>query len=133
MAHRSKIIKEWVDVQVTDANGVYKAKFEIDKHAEAIIGIAITASADDQLYYRGSQRIAISDVEVYPEDYESKMLMQGLNVPVNQRIVSLGEELAPGNRIVEIDYKDTDNPAVAFAAYRVRLYVYSRLDSEEKQ
>lgn len=133
MSHRSKIIKEWVDVQVTDANGVYKAKFEVDKHAAAIIGIAITASADDQLYYRGSQRITINDVEVYPEDYESKMLMQGLNVPVNERMISLGEELAPGNRIVEIDYKDTDSLVTVFAAYRVRLYVYSRLDKEEEQ
>jgi len=128
---RSKIIKEWVDVKITAANQTFKQNFEVDKHAAAIIGIAITSSNDDLLYYRGSQRIAINDMEIYPEDYESKMLMQGINVSVNERIIKLGEEIAPGNRKVEIDYKDTDS-TVPFQPYRVRLYVYSRIDNEKE-
>jgi len=127
---RSKIIKEWVDVQVTAANQPFKANFEVDKHAAVIIGIAITSTLDEMIYYRGSQRITMNDMEIYPEDYETKMLMQGLNVPVDQRIIKLGEEIAPGNRKVEIEYKDTDHPLVPFQAYKVRLYVFSRIDNE---
>ena len=130
MSHRSKIIKEWVDVQVTDANQIFKQNFEVDKHAAAIIGISITSNSDDMLYFRGSQRIVINDIEIYPEDYESKMLMQGINVSVNERIIKLGEEILPGNRKVEIDYKDTDSRSVNFQPYKVRLYVYSRIDNE---
>ncbi len=125
---RSKIIKEWVDVLVTSANQTFKESFEVDKHVSKIIGIAFSTNNDSMPYFRGSQRIAINEKEIYPEGYESKMLMQGFNVPVNERILGLGEELEPGNRKVEIDYKDTDHPAVAFSAYRIRLYVYSRID-----
>lgn len=128
MSHRSKIIKEWVDVIVVTANTNFKEFFEVDKHASRIIGIAISSNYDDRMYYRGSQRIAINEKEIYPEGYESKMLMQGLNVAVNDRIIKIGEEMETGNRKVEIDYKDTDHNSSTFIPYRVRLYVYSRID-----
>src|ERR1700761_4621308 len=121
---RSKIIKEWVDVQVTSNNQIFKGNFEVDKHAALIIGFAITSDADNMLYYRGSQRIVINDMELYPEDYESKMLLQGLNVAANERIIKIGEDILPGNRQIQIEYKDTDHPSAAFTPYRVRLYVY---------
>src|ERR1700760_3784452 len=124
---RSKIIKEWVDVQITAANNTYKEDFEVDKNAALILGIAISSDYDDQLYYRGSQRIAINDVEIYPEGYESKMLLQGLNVPVNEGIIKFGEDILPGNRKVTIEYTDVDAGGSTFQPYRVRLYVYSKL------
>jgi hypothetical protein len=128
MSHRSKIIKEWVDVKVTTANATVKETFEVDKHASKIIGISITSDYNDKMYHRGSQRIVINEKEIYPEDYESKELMQGLNVPVNDRMITLGEEIEPGNRKVELDYKDTNHPYAPFIPYRVRLYVFSRID-----
>lgn len=128
MSHRSKIIKEWVDVKVTTANATFKDTFEVDKHASKIIGISITSDYNDKMYHRGSQRIVINEKEIYPEDYESKELMQGLNVPVNDRMIKLGEEIEPGNRKVELDYKDTAHPYAPFIPYRVRLYVFSRID-----
>lgn len=128
MSHRNKIIKEWVEVSITAANQRVKEKIEVDKHAAAIIGIALTSNFDELLYYRGSQRVVINEKEIYPEGYESKMLMQGINVPVNDRIIKLGEEIAPGNRVVELDYTDANHSAAAFTAYKVRLYVFSRID-----
>ena len=128
MSHRSKIIKEWVDVKVTSANGTFKDTFEVDKHASKIIGIGITSDYIEKMYHRGSQRILINEKEIYPENYESKLLMQGLNVAVNDRMITLGEELEPGNRKVELDYKDTNHPYAPFVPYRVSLYVYSRID-----
>jgi len=127
MSHRSKIIKEWVDVNITTANTTVKESFEVDKHASIILGICISSNYDDLLYFRGSQRIAINEKEFYAEGYESKMLMQGLNVAVNDRIIKLGEEMEPGNRKVEIDYTDTDSDNASFRPYRVRLYVFSRI------
>lgn len=127
MTQKIKIIKEWVDVQVTEANKTFKESFEVDKNVFKIIGIAITSNYNMQMYLRGSQRISINEKEIYPEDYESQMLMQGLNVSANDRIIKLAEEMEPGNRRVEIDFKDTDHPDAGFVPYRVRLYVYSKV------
>lgn len=131
MSHRSKIIKEWVEVEITAANQRVKEKIEVDAQACAIIGLALTSNLDELLYYRGSQRVVINEKEIYPEGYESKMLMQGINVPVNERIIGLGEEIAPGNRVVELDYTDSFHTAADFTPYRVRLYVYSRIDEQQ--
>ncbi len=128
MSHRSKIIKEWVDVKVSAPNELFKESFEVEKHASRIIGIALTSNYEDKMYFRGSQRISINEKEIYPENYESKMLMQGLNIPVNDRIIKIGEEMETGNRKVDIDYKDTNHPSAPFIPYIVRLYVYSKID-----
>jgi len=130
MSHRLKIIKEFIDISVTAANQTFKESFEVDKHVSKIIGIAFSANIDGMPYFRGSQRIAINEKEIYPEGYESKMLMQGFNIPVNERIIKFGEgeEIEPGNRKVEIEYKDQDHPSIPFSAYKIRLYVYSRID-----
>ena len=128
--YRSKIIKDFVDVFVTAPNQAFKSSVEVDKHASKIIGINFRSTFDDRMFYRGSQRLTINEREIYPEGYESKMIMQGLNVPANDRIVDLGEEMLPGNRKVEIEYRDTNHPSSAFTPYRVRLYIYSRIDNE---
>jgi hypothetical protein len=127
MSYRSNIIKEYVDVQVTAPNNTFKGSFEVDKHVKHIIGIALTSNFEDRIYYRGSQRISINEKEIYPENYESKLLMQGLNVAANDRIIKIDEGFEPGNRKVEIAYKDTDHPYTPFIPYSVRLYVYSQL------
>lgn len=128
MSHRSKIIKEWVDIEVTTANQTYKESFEVDKHAAKVIGVAFTSNYDAMPYFRGSQYISINEKEIYPEGYESKLLMQGFNVPVNERIIKLDEEIEPGNRKVEFFYRDENHPYFGFTPYKVRLYVYSRID-----
>jgi hypothetical protein len=128
MSHRLKVIKEWVDILVTAPNQKFKESFEVDKHVTKIIGLALSTNIDAMPYYRGTQRIAINEKEIYPEGYESKLLQHGFNVPVNERIVSFGEELDPGNRKVEIDFTDSDHPFMPFQPYRIRLYVYSKID-----
>lgn len=125
MSHRSKIIKEAVEVFVKTGDETYKESFEVDKHAGKILGITLISDYDELLYYRGSQKIKINEKEIYPEGYESKLLMQGLNVPVNERIIFLGEDILPGNRKVELEYKDTNHPYASFIPYKVKLYVYS--------
>lgn len=130
MSHRLKIIKEWVDVNVTAAGQTFKENFEVDKHVSKVIGIAFTTNNDTMTYFRGTQKISINEKEIYPEGYESKLLMQGFNVPVNERIIKFnGEEIDPGNRRVELEYTDNEHPSIPFSGpYRVRLYVYSRID-----
>jgi hypothetical protein len=127
MSHRSKIIKEAVEVIVSTANQTFKESFEVDKHAGKILGILLISDYDELLYYRGTQRIKINEMEIFPEGYESKLLMQGLNVSVNERMIKLGEDILPGNRKVEIDYTDTNHASAPFTPYKVKLYVYSEV------
>ena len=48
--------------------------------------------------------------------------MSGLNVSPNDRFYNLGG-IPPGNLKVKVDYKDTADARLAFAAYRVSIYL----------
>lgn len=123
-----KPIKKRFDVIVTDAGKTYSQTFELDKTIVTVKGLLITSDMDDLLYFRGTQRIEINRDELFPEGYESKLLMSGINVPPKSRYYDLGG-INPGNGQVKIDYRDTDNPRTTFKAYRVSLY----LDCEMKE
>ncbi len=125
MSYKNNIIKERFDLKITAATQVFKGDFELDKNADTVLGIAMTSDRDDLLYHRGSQKIQLNDQELFPEDYESKLLMTGLNVSPNERMILIGD--APsGNGKVEVWFKDTDSPSAVFAPYRVTLYVFSK-------
>ena len=102
-----------------------KADFELEKTVKKITGLLLTSDRDDMLFYRGSQKIDVNGQEVFPEEYESKLLMCGISLQPNLRFFEL--DLDPGNGIVLITFQDTDHPTVAFAAYRVSLYVQAEI------
>jgi hypothetical protein len=130
MAHRLKIIEEYLDLNIAAANSTMKDRLEVDKHAFKIIGYEITSNQDALIYHRGSFRLTINEKEIKPSGYETKKVLQGTNVPARERMVPFpdNEELDPGNRKVEFEYTDTDHPATTFTPYRVRIYIYSRVD-----
>ena len=124
MSYKYNIIKERFDLAITNANEVVKAEFELDNNASHLFGIALTSNREDLLYFRGSQKIQLNDKELFPEDFESKLLMTGLSVSPNQRMVKIGR-VPTGGRIVEVAYKDQDHPNGNFAPYRVSFYFFS--------
>lgn len=124
----NKRIKKRYDINVTAANELHTKTFELDKTVEKIHGILFTSDRDDLMYYRGSAKVEINSEEIFPEAYESKLLMSGLNVSPNDRYYSLGG-IAPGNFKVKVEYKDSPDTRLAFVVYRVSLY----LDVEVKQ
>lgn len=115
-------IKKRFDIDITAAGVVYSKTFELDKNITLLHGLLMTCSRDDLLYYRGSQKIEINRQELFPEHYESKLLMTGINVSPNDRYYQLGGML-PGNGKVKVDYKDTVYGTDPFAPYRVSLYL----------
>jgi hypothetical protein len=117
-----KRIKKRFDIDVTTANTIHSKDFELDKNITAIHGLLIASGRDDLLYYRGSQKIEINREEIFPEGYESKLLMTGINLSPNDRYYTLGGK-PPGNGKVTVSYKDTDYAGLAFAAYRVSIYL----------
>lgn len=115
-------IKKRFDIPVIAAGGSYSQTFELDKTITKINGLLFTSDRDDLLYYRGSQRVEINKEEIFPQEYESKLLMSGINVSPNDRYYNLGG-IPPGNGHVKIDYTDTNYDAAPFTAYRVTLYL----------
>jgi hypothetical protein len=116
------IVKKRFDIQVTSEEQLVTQTFELDKNITNIKGILLTSDKDDMMYYRGSQRIEVNKLEIVPENYESKLLMSGINLSPNLRWYEIAD-LPAGNGLVKITYKDrTDNRSL-FEPYRVSLYL----------
>jgi hypothetical protein len=111
------------DLVVDQANKAYSKSFELDKTITAIKGLLISSNREDLVYFRGTQKIEINKDEFFPENYESKLLMTGINVSPNRRYYDLGS-VPPGNGIIKVDYTDTDDGRTNFSAYRLYVYVH---------
>jgi hypothetical protein len=101
----------------------YNKKFDLDKNVKLVHGILLSSDRPNLLFYRGSQRIEISGDELFPEDYESKLLMSGIAVPPDGKFRALGNGVIAGNGEIKIQYKDTHNPAAEFQPYKVIIVV----------
>ena len=117
-----KGVRKVFSLQVAAANTKVSQTFELEKSIVGLKGLMVSASMDDMLYFRGTQRIEINREEIFPEGYESKKLMSGINCPVNARYFDLGN-MPPGNGQVKIDFTDADDGRTVFAAYKVYLYI----------
>lgn len=114
--------KKRFDLNITEANKTFSKDFELDKTIIAIKGVLLTADKDDLLYFRGTSKIEINKEEYFPDNYESKLLMSGINVPPKSRYYELGNVPA-GNGIVKLSFTDLDDGRTAFAPYRVSIYL----------
>lgn len=123
-----KNVKKRFKIPVTEAGKTFTKTFELDKTITHIKGLLVAADKDDLLYYRGSQKIEINKEEFFPEDYESKLLMTGINVSPNARYYDLGR-VPVGNGTVKMEYKDEADGRTNFIPYTVSLY----LDCEQEQ
>ncbi|MBS1574702.1 MAG: hypothetical protein JST09_05315 [Bacteroidetes bacterium] len=115
-------VKKRFDISVTEPDKIFSKSFELDKNIVSVKGILFTSDKDDLLYYRGSQKVEINKEEIFPENYESKLLLSGINVSPNNRYYDLGSQPA-GNGTIKVEYKDTEDTRAAFVPYRVSLYV----------
>lgn len=80
-------------------------KWELPKKTKFVKGIQLTSDYPDSLYYRGSQRIEIGGEEIFPEGFESRILMSSLSVAPRERFFDLGKVL-PGDLSVKVRYQD---------------------------
>lgn len=103
--------------------------FELDKNIRVVKGMLLTSDKDDLMYLRGTQRIEINKEEIFPENYESKLLMSSLSVSPNCRYYDLGE-IKVGNGSVRIDYTDNEDGRTGFEPYRVSIYLLCSMEDE---
>jgi hypothetical protein len=115
-------VKKRFDLSVTEAGKTFSKTFELDKNIVYIKGILMTSDKDDLMYYRGSQKVEVNKEEVFPENYESKLLQSGINVSPNHRYYDLAN-MPAGVGIVKLEYRDTPDSRAAFEPYRISLYL----------
>jgi len=131
MSYKNHLIKERFDLQITAEDESFKGEFELDKNAKYLLGIIVTSDRDDLLFYRGSQKIQLNDTELFPEGFESKLLMSGLNVAPDDRMITLGE-LPTGNGRLDVLYTDKSHMfATSWAPYRLTIYTFSVVELSE--
>jgi hypothetical protein len=117
-----KPVKKRFDVQITIANQNITKSFDLDKSIKSIKALLVTSDKDDLLYARGSQRIEINKEEYFPDNYQSKLLMSGINVPPKQRYYDLGN-VNPGNGAIKVVFQDADDGRTVFVPYTLMLYL----------
>jgi hypothetical protein len=115
----ARLVDKVYSFAVEAQNSPVSKKFDLDKNVKLVRGIILSSDKPNMLFYRGSQRIEISGDEIFPEDYESKLLMSGIAVAPNQKYRSLGNGVIAGNGEVKVQYKDTQNPNASFTLYKV--------------
>jgi hypothetical protein len=108
---------------VDQAGRSYQKKFELDRNIRLVRAVMLTSSQPHLLFYRGSVRLEISGDEIFPEDYESKLLMSGINVPPNEKYYEFGNGVLAGNGEIKLLYKDVENILGPFEPYEVSLYL----------
>jgi hypothetical protein len=123
----AKYIKKPYSFLVDQADTSYPKRFELDKNVKLVKGIIVTSNKDHLLYYRGSQKIEINGLEIFPEDYESKLLMSGIGVAPDEKFADIGDEVLSGNGEIKVLYKDTENSSAAFEPYKVNIYLICEL------
>ncbi len=122
-----KFVKKRYSFIVDTPGTSYSKKFDLDKNIKLVRGILISSDKPDLLFFRGSQKITVNGEELFPEDYESKLLMSGISVPPDQKYADLGDGVIAGNGEVKISYKDSENSTTSFSSYEVNLYLMCEL------
>jgi len=121
-AIKYQIIKVRIPVQGTLVN----INVNSDKLYKKITGIAITSPFAIPYLNMSTLSLQVNDKEIFPDDFEIKLLTSDQSVPVNERFYLL-DEVADGSTI-KGKYKDGDMGTVD---YPHTVFIYLRL--EEKQ
>ncbi len=124
MERRTKETRVTFSFTVGEANKLMTADtLELPKHTQLVKGLQLISDYPDKLYYRGSQRIEIGGEELFPDGFDSKLLMSSLSVAPKERFFELGDVL-PGDLLIKVRYQDKDHSSVAFGeGYKVSLVI----------
>ncbi|GAA4277019.1 hypothetical protein [Aquimarina mytili] len=109
---------------VSEANKLITIdNLELPKHTKMVKGLQMISDYPDRLYYQGSQRIEIGGEELFPDGFDSKILMSSLSVAPKERFFELGDVL-PGDLSVKVRYQDKNHSNADFdEGYKVSLII----------
>jgi len=105
---------------VAEANEQVTVNVNTDKLYKNITGLVLTLPYNVLPADRAEIQLVINDQEIFPENFEAKLIVSDLSIPVNERLYKIEEE-ADGST-VKIKYKDGGMPDMQYP-YEVRLYL----------
>lgn len=118
LAIKYQIIK----VAIPNAEALVSVTVNTDKLYKHISGLLITMPFDIPASDKCQCSININDNEIFPENFEVKLLVSDLAIPVNERFYGI-EELAEGST-VKVKFKDGGNAP----NYPYQASVYLKLE-----
>jgi hypothetical protein len=113
METKTREIRKTFSFRVDQANKVYTPlNWELPKKTKYVRGIQLTSDFPNKLYYRGAQKIEIGGDELFPEGFDSKILISSISVAPRERFFELGDVL-PGDLSVKVRFEDNDHERAA--------------------
>ena len=115
-------VRKTFSFRVNEPNKLYTpSNWELPKKTQYVKGLQLTSDFPDKLYHRGTQRIEIGGDELFPEGFDSKILISSISVAPRDRFFDMGE-VQPGDLSVKIRYEDQDHErAVLGNGYQVSV------------
>ena len=122
MKKATREVRKSFSFQVNEAGKLYTpVNWELPKKTKFVKGLQLTSDFPNKLYYRGTQKIEVGGDELFPEGFDSKILVSSISVAPRDRFFDLGEVL-PGDLSVKIRYQDINHSRAEFdGGYQVTL------------
>jgi len=116
----SEIKYQLLKIKVLESGANIKFSADTDKKYKRLTGIFASLPDTGNALFETTLELKVADVEIFPEEFEIKMLSCGQNVSPNDRFYTQLDEEAEGSRI-EGRYIDGGNAAAY--PYTVKLYL----------
>jgi len=109
-----------IKIVVPNANASVTVNANTNKLYSRVTGLLITMPFDVTPKDKSLCSIEINESEIFPEEFEIKLIVSDLSIPVNERMYKI-EEQAEGST-VKIKYKDGGMQGVVYP-YQANLYL----------
>jgi hypothetical protein len=113
-----------VKINVPSAGAMVNINFNSDKLYKKITGILVTVPYVMSFLNKSTLSLSINDQEVFPDDFEVKLITCDSYVPTNERFYKL-EEDADGSTVKG---KFKDGGAMNGITYPYTAYLYLKLE-----
>jgi len=109
-----------IKILVPNANAQVSISANTNKIYRHVRGLLITVPYEVQPKDASTCSIEINEREIFPEDFEMKLIVSDLSIPVNERMYRI-EEQAEGST-VKIKFKDGGMQGIVYP-YQANLYL----------
>jgi len=109
-----------IKIVVPNANASVTVNANTNKLYSRVTGLLITVPFEVTSKDTSLCNIEINEREIFPEEFEMKLIVSDLSIPVNERMYKV-EEQAEGST-VKIKYKDGGMQGVVYP-YQANLYL----------
>ena len=114
MEKKTREIRKTYSFKVDESGKSFSSSnWEVPRKTVRVKGLQLSSDFPNKLYYRGSQKIEIGGDEIFPDGFESKILLSSIGVAPKDRFFDLGDVL-PGDLSVKVRYEDQEHERAPF-------------------